>query len=138
LNITPPQVHELSESRRRLEWQSQLLDKMSEVQLRHSQRRGAAIKELLADVEAAGEMSAGASPVRGGGGGGKGCSGAALALVRAMRVSSGIGGGERCAATAMAAAAAAAAGGGSDGTSSCGEDDGSSLGLGGMLAGLAG
>lgn len=41
------QVAELTEAQRRLEWQSRLLEKMSDVQLRHNKRKSDAIKELL-------------------------------------------------------------------------------------------
>ncbi|KAF5835844.1 hypothetical protein DUNSADRAFT_6831 [Dunaliella salina] len=48
------EVAELTESRRKLEWQSRLLEKMSEVQLKHNKRKSEAIKKLLA-AEAGGE-----------------------------------------------------------------------------------
>ncbi|KAL6757818.1 hypothetical protein V8C86DRAFT_2613822 [Haematococcus lacustris] len=42
------EVADLTESRRKLQWQSKLLEKMSEVQLKHNQRKSEAIKKLLA------------------------------------------------------------------------------------------
>jgi hypothetical protein len=44
-------VGELADSRRRLEWQAQLLGRMSEVQSKHSREKSEAICELL-DAEA--------------------------------------------------------------------------------------
>lgn len=41
------EVQGLTESRRRLQWQSKLLEKMSEVQLRHSRKKNEAIRMLL-------------------------------------------------------------------------------------------
>lgn len=41
------EAEELAESKKRLQWQSRLLEKMSEVQLNHNRRKSAAIKELL-------------------------------------------------------------------------------------------
>mmetsp|Transcript_18736 Transcript_18736/g.34016 ORF Transcript_18736/g.34016 Transcript_18736/m.34016 type:complete len:396 (-) Transcript_18736:603-1790(-) len=41
------EVQELAESRRKLQWQSKLLEKMSEVQLKHNQRKSEAIRKLL-------------------------------------------------------------------------------------------
>ena len=41
------EVAELSESRRKLQWQSKLLEKMSEVQLKHNQHKSEAIRKLL-------------------------------------------------------------------------------------------
>eukprot|EP00877_Chromochloris_zofingiensis_P008578 jgi/Chrzof1/3974/Cz13g15180.t1 len=41
------EVKQLREARKRLQWQSSLLEKMAEVQLRHNKRKSEAIKELL-------------------------------------------------------------------------------------------
>ncbi|GIL59828.1 hypothetical protein Vafri_14550 [Volvox africanus] len=41
------EVAELAESRRKLQWQSKLLEKMSEVQLKHNKRKSEAIRRLL-------------------------------------------------------------------------------------------
>ncbi|MEW5306660.1 MAG: hypothetical protein WDW36_009111 [Sanguina aurantia] len=41
------EVSELTENRRKLQWQSKLLEKMSEVQLKHNKRKSDAIKKLL-------------------------------------------------------------------------------------------
>lgn len=41
------EVNELTESRRKLQWQSKLLEKMSEVQLKHNKRKSEAIRKLL-------------------------------------------------------------------------------------------
>ncbi len=41
------EVQELEDSKRRLEWQSQLLGRMSEVQTKHSQAKSEAIRDLL-------------------------------------------------------------------------------------------
>ncbi|GAX84848.1 hypothetical protein CEUSTIGMA_g12269.t1 [Chlamydomonas eustigma] len=41
------EVQELSESRRKLQWQSKLLEKMSEVQLKHNKHKSEAIRKLL-------------------------------------------------------------------------------------------
>lgn len=43
---------ELTESRRKLQWQSKLLEKMSEVQLKHNKRKSEAIRKLLNTDEA--------------------------------------------------------------------------------------
>lgn len=41
------EVAELADSRRKLQWQSKLLEKMSEVQLKHNKRKSEAIRRLL-------------------------------------------------------------------------------------------
>lgn len=41
------EVAELTDTRKRLQWQSKLLEKMSEVQLKHNKRKSDAIKQLL-------------------------------------------------------------------------------------------
>ncbi|KXZ52075.1 hypothetical protein GPECTOR_10g1098 [Gonium pectorale] len=45
------EVAELAESRRKLQWQSKLLEKMSEVQLKHNKRKSEAIRRLLSAEE---------------------------------------------------------------------------------------
>eukprot|EP00878_Enallax_costatus_P010498 GHUV01010961.1.p1 GENE.GHUV01010961.1~~GHUV01010961.1.p1 ORF type:complete len:461 (+),score=214.24 GHUV01010961.1:460-1842(+) len=64
------EVSQLKEEQRSLHWQSQLLEKMSEVQLRHNKRKSAAIKDLLTKA-AAGEVDAVTAAASGGRGSGK-------------------------------------------------------------------
>ncbi|EFJ53212.1 hypothetical protein VOLCADRAFT_102815 [Volvox carteri f. nagariensis] len=52
------EVAELAESRRKLQWQSKLLEKMSEVQLKHNKRKSEAIRRLLSADEQS-EMTVG-------------------------------------------------------------------------------
>ncbi|KAG2502070.1 hypothetical protein HYH03_000563 [Edaphochlamys debaryana] len=54
------EVTELAESRRKLQWQSKLLEKMSEVQLKHNKRKSEAIRRLLSADEQAALRGAGA------------------------------------------------------------------------------
>eukprot|EP00798_Chlamydomonas_sp_ICE-L_P016824 gene16824-23103_t len=48
------EVQELTESKRKLQWQSKLLEKMSEVQLKHNKHKTEAIKKLLSDPPSGG------------------------------------------------------------------------------------
>ncbi|KAG2439424.1 hypothetical protein HXX76_004781 [Chlamydomonas incerta] len=53
------EVAELAESRRKLQWQSKLLEKMSDVQLKHNKRKSEAIRRLLSvDQEGGGPSAA--------------------------------------------------------------------------------